>query len=94
MYTTAITDVLSNLNIACALILLSSFALFAYFCIYERDDIKKVFEKFEAGVIAVWTVVRNPINLVGFITVAILVNAFPHLLKEIGGAVLKSQKLN
>ena len=68
--------------------------LFVYFCIYERDEIKKLFEKILEGVGAVWKVVSNPINLVGFITVAILVNSFPHLVKEIGGAIFKSQKLN
>ena len=84
--TVTLIDVITNPYAVVAIIIFALLALFIYFCIYERDDIKKVFEKIEAGLTAVWTVIKNPLNLVGFITVSILVNAFPHLLKDISGA--------
>ena len=77
------TNVISDININVSIILFGFFFLFVYSCIFERDDIKTLFKKLKQGVVVVWKNTIDPVNLVGYIIVAILLSNYSRLLKEI-----------
>ena len=93
IFTVTFIEPLSNVQVVLSIIMLTMVFFFVYLCIYQDKDIKAVMTKLEEAIKAVWKVCSNPLNLIGFITVAILVNAFPFLIKDIGSAILKTQKL-
>ena len=75
-----------------------------YIILYRMDDLKLFCNKIEEAVIlmlskvaeavvAVWIVIKNPFNLLGFITVFNLANNFPHLVRDMAAVLLKGQKV-